>query len=274
MKLSCTLWLSHPDLSFAKSAELLSEAGYDAIEIPAVLQANPEKVRGDETKHIKTILARNNLKVSAFCLMYPKDFRHASPLAAERTRSIEYTKRLIDLASEVGAGILVWGSGYARNIPAGISKEVGMKWLLELLEQTAPYAMERHVTIVIEPLNRYETTVINTVHDAVEMASRVGSPALRVLCDTFHMNIEEASLRDSIIEAGGMLAHVHVSDSNRAIPGMGHTNFHEVFEALGRVGYDGYITVEAVLGMDISRDLVAARRYLEQFVDKRSVHGG
>jgi sugar phosphate isomerase/epimerase len=274
MKLSCTLWLSHPGLSFAKSAELLSEAGYDAIEIPAALQANPEKIKGDEIEHIKAILERNNLGVSAFCLMYPKDFRHASPLAAERTRSIEYTKRLIDLASEVGAGILVWGSGYARNIPAEISKEVGMKWLLELLEQAAAYAMERHVKIVIEPLNRYESTVINTVHDAVEMASRIGSPALRALCDTFHMNVEEASLRDSIIEAGAMLAHVHVSDSNRAIPGMGHIDFRQVFEGLRRVGYDGYITLEALLGTDVSRDLVAARRYLKQFVDERSVDRG
>lgn len=272
MKFSCTLWLSCPDLSFEKSAELVSGAGYPAIEIPAVLQANPDKLTQNDIKAIRMILERNNLEVSALCLMYPKDFCHASPFESKRSRSLEYTKKLIDLASQIGAGMLVWGSGYARNIPAGISREVGMRWLLQLLEQSARYAMERHVTIAIEPLNRYESTVINTVHDSIETVLRVCSPALTVVCDTFHMNIEEASLRDPIIEAGRLLGHLHVSDSNRAIPGKGHLNFGEVFDALRNVRYDGYVTVEAILGTDISSDLQAARRYLERFVDETLVH--
>lgn len=264
MKFSCTLWLSHPSLSFEKSAQLVSDAGYDAIEIPAALQANPDKMTEDDAKKIRTILERNNLEVSAFCVIYPRDVRHASLLASERMRSLKYTKRLIDLASNIGARILVWGSGYARNIPAGISREVGTKWLLELLEQAGRYAAERGVTIAIEPLNRYESTVINTIGDAVQMASITHSPAVRVLCDTFHMNIEEASLRDPIIEAGRMLAHVHVSDSNRAIPGKGHINFREIFGALRQIGYDGYVTLEAILGTEISSDLAAARKFLQE----------
>jgi len=273
MKLSCTLWLSFPALSFEKSARLISEAGYHAIEIPAALQANPEKMRKDDIKGIKTVMERNNLEVSGFCLMYPKDMRHASPVSSDRRTSLDYTKRLLDVASEIGARILVWGSGYARDIPAGISREVGIEWLLELLKEAGEYAIKRNVTIAIEPLNRYESNVVNTVRDAIEMASRVDSPAVRVLCDTFHMNIEETSLRDPIIEAGGMLAHVHLSDSNRAIPGRGHINFDEVFQALREIGYDGYITLEASLGRDISSDLVAARRYLEEFLSDSSIHG-
>jgi len=273
MKLSCTLWLSDSDISFERSARLISEAGYNAIGIPATLQANPEKMRKGDTERIKTVLERNNLEVSGFCLIYPKDMRHASRMPSDRRRSLDYTKRLVDVASEIGARILVWGSGYARNIPTGISREVGIEWLQGLLKEAGEYAMERDVIIAIEPLNRYESNVINTVGDAIEMALRVDSPAVRVLCDTFHMNIEETSLRDAIIEAGDMLAHVHLSNSNRAIPGRGHTNFDEVFQALRKIGYDGYITLEAILGRDIPRDLVAARRYLEEFLNESSIHG-
>jgi len=273
MKLSCTLWLSDSDISFERSARLISEAGYNAIEIPAVLQANPDKMRKDDIKRIKTVLERNNLEVSGFCLMYPKDMRHASRMSSDRRRSLDYTKRLVDVASEIGARILVWGSGYARNIPTGISREVGIEWLRGLLKEAGEYAMERDVIIAIEPLNRYESNVVNTVRDAIEMALRVNSAAVRVLCDTFHMNIEETSLRDPIIEVGGMLAHVHLSDSNRALPGRGHINFDEVFEALREIGYDGYVTLEAILGRDISRDLVAARRYLEKFSSDSLIHG-
>lgn len=266
MKLSCTLWLSHPDLSFEKSAQLISEAGYHAIEIPAALQANPLKMRKDDIEETRSILKSNNLAVSAFCLLYPKDIRHASPMASDRMRSLDYTRRLIDLASRMGARILVWGSGHARNIPKEISREAGVERLVELLKHAGRYANERDLTIAIEPLNRYESNVVNTVSEAIKIASRVDSPSVRVLCDTFHMNIEEVSLRSAIIDAGELLAHVHVSDSNRAIPGRGHINFHEVFEALGGTGYDGYITLEAILGRDISRDLAGARSYLEKFL--------
>jgi D-psicose/D-tagatose/L-ribulose 3-epimerase len=141
-----------------------------------------------------------------------------------------------------------------------------MEWLIELLKEAGEYAAERNVTFAIEPLNRYETNVANTVNEAIELARRVASPAVRVLCDTYHMNIEETSIRDAIVDAAGMLAHVHVSDNNRAIPGRAHINFDEVFSALRTIGYDGYVTLEPILGREISRDLAEAKNYLEKFL--------
>ena len=266
MKLSCTLFLCDPDLSFEKSAQLVSQAGYSAIEIPGALQANPEKITKHDVKEIRSILERTNLDVSGFCLLYPKDMRHVSPVRSKRARSLRYTKRLVDIASEVGARILVWGSGYARNIPPRIPRKVGMEWLIELLKEAGEYAAERNVTFAIEPLNRYESNVANTVGQATELAQSVASPAVRVLCDTYHMNIEEGSIRDAIVHAAGMLAHVHVSDNNRDIPGRGHINFDEVFSALRTIGYDGYVTLEPILRRDISRDLVEGKSYLQKFL--------
>ena len=96
----------------------------------------------------------------------------------------------------------------------------------------------------LEPINRYETTLVNTVAQGLELIDRVGAGNLGLLFDTFHANIEEPSLEDSLLAAGDRLFHVHVADSNRWYPGAGHLDFPRILDVLPRTGYAGFVSGE------------------------------
>ena len=111
--------------------------------------------------------------------------------------------------------------------------------------------------MLLEPINRYETNVINTVEQGLEFIERTGLGSLKLLPDTFHMNIEERSLENSIRMAGDKLGSLHLADSNRWAPGMGHLDFKGVLSALQEIGYQGPLGVEVLPEPD---DLTAARQ--------------
>jgi D-psicose/D-tagatose/L-ribulose 3-epimerase len=99
--------------------------------------------------------------------------------------------------------------------------------------------------MAIEPLNRFETHVINTVADAVRLCREVGSPALKVQVDTFHAHIEEKDSAAAIRAAGPFVGHFHASENDRGVPGTGQVAWDGVFRALKDIGYDGWVTIES-----------------------------
>jgi sugar phosphate isomerase/epimerase len=103
------------------------------------------------------------------------------------------------------------------------------------------------VALFLEPLNRYEDHMLNRVEQAVELCEAVGGPALQVMADTYHMNIEEADPVATVRDAGPRLTHVHVSDSNRYEPGAGHVDFRAVLGALREGGFEGTLAFEGRL---------------------------
>jgi sugar phosphate isomerase/epimerase len=115
---------------------------------------------------------------------------------------------------------------------------------IELVRACAEYAAPRGVPIAIEPINRYETNLINTVAEALEFIDQVGAENLVVLADSFHMNIEEQSLAGALRLAGSKLGYVHFADSNRRAAGQGHIDFHALADVLRQMGYHGYISAE------------------------------
>ena len=98
--------------------------------------------------------------------------------------------------------------------------------------------------VLIEPINRYETNFVNTGLQGLELMDEVGEPNLRLLLDTFHMNIEQVNLTTALREAGDKLGYIHFADSNRLAPGQGHIDFVEVVHTLISIGYSGFLTVE------------------------------
>ncbi len=98
--------------------------------------------------------------------------------------------------------------------------------------------------LALEPLNRYETSLINTIDEALDVIERVGEDNLGLLPDTFHMNIEEPSVEDSLRRAAGRTIHFHVADSNRWHPGAGHLDFARILRLLKDLGYDRYLSGE------------------------------
>jgi D-psicose/D-tagatose/L-ribulose 3-epimerase len=175
-----------------------------------------------------------------------RDLSHEDPTI--RRQGLDYLEFLIDLAAGIGApnvvGPMYSAVGKARMLSAD-EREQQRRWAVESIVEGAEYAGERGVRLAVEPLNRFETDLVNTAEQALELCDRVGRDNVGVLLDTFHMNIEEKSVGDAIRLAGDRLFHVHSCENDRGTPGTGHVPWPEVFGALHDIGYDGQLVTES-----------------------------
>ena len=150
---------------------------------------------------------------------------------------------IIDVAKELHSMVIIGGVrgklGQSMN-----SKQI--KLGIEALKEVAEYSNDKDVVILLEPINRYETDIINTLEEGREVISQINSPNLKLLADTFHMNIEEVSFKDSLIKVKDYLGYVHFADSNRLVPGWGHTNFLEIFKILTKIKYSGPVSIKVL----------------------------
>lgn len=162
-----------------------------------------------------------------------------------RRRAVDRIKAHIDLAAELGAAVtigLIWGR--LGREPERRASRLGAA--LDCLRECCQAAAPAGVTLLIECLNRYESDYPNTVDDCLEIIQTVGAANLRMLVDTYHMNIEESDMPAAIRRAGAFLAHVHLVDSNRRAPGYGHIDMAAIVQALARIGYNGYLSLEVL----------------------------
>jgi sugar phosphate isomerase/epimerase len=134
--------------------------------------------------------------------------------------------------------------------------------LLEALEELGKHADEQRTLVLLEPLNRYEDHMLNRVEQAVELCEAIGRPSVKVMGDLFHMNIEEDDLGEAIRQAGSHIAHVHLADSNRHLPGHGHTDFVAPLRALAKGGFSGWFALECMVAGDPNESIPACVRYL------------
>jgi len=166
----------------------------------------------------------------------------------DQVTSIEYVEALIRIAPVLGsklvAGPVYSAVGRAEFVP---DDEKRRQWELVAgnLKILADFASEHHVKLAIEPLNRYETDFINTCDQALRMIETVGSDALQVHLDTFHMNLEEKDPALAIQKAGSRLGLLHASGSDRGTPGGDQINWDRIFAALDRIHYQGDIVIES-----------------------------
>lgn len=135
--------------------------------------------------------------------------------------------------------------GLIRGIPKKEDKDSALRMLADELAALCEYAPRVGAAgLVLEPLNRYETSIVNTLAEAGDLIKKVGAKNLGILADSFHMNIEERDIATSIKKASGLVRHVHLADSNRWPPGMGHFDFEELFSALKKIGYSSFVSGE------------------------------
>jgi len=218
----------------------VADFGYDGVEIPfndlSLLDAPATR----------QALEKAGVGMTACCVMM-EGSNPCSPDAEERKRAVARLKRMVDLTGEMG-GEAVAGPLYA---PCGYMTGKGptdeeLTWCAECLSAAADHAEQADIPLAIEPLNRFETYVINTVDQALAMVERVGSPYLTVQVDTFHANIEEKDTGAAIRKVGKKhLGHFHASESDRGVPGTGQVAWEEAFAALRDLGYDKWVTIES-----------------------------
>lgn len=220
--------------------EQIKSWGADMIEL-AVFEA--EKVDATKLREALEAAGMDNCPV---CGIFPPE-RDLRGTEAQQQSSLDHVGGLIDLATEIGSSIVA-GPMYSCVGRCELYTEAEKAQHSDLiagnLEKLCAKAEKAGVTLCMEPLNRFETDCMNTLAQASAMIEKVGSPALKIHADTFHMNIEEANPAEAIRMAGDHVGHFHASGSHRGIPGTGHVDWSGIFGALKEINYSGDVCIE------------------------------
>jgi len=215
--------------------------GFDTVEIAIDDPANVDPVK------VKKALDKAGIVCGSVCGCFGPD-RDLRGTAAAQRNSLAYMKKCIDAMVVLDCpsfiGPVYSAVGRAEAVePADYKKQWAT--VVKNLKKICAYAEKKGKRICMEPLNRFETDFINTVDQALKMVKDVGSPALKIHLDTFHMNIEEKCQCDAIRKAGKHLGHVHACGSDRGTPGNDHICWESIAKALKAVKYKGDVVIES-----------------------------
>jgi sugar phosphate isomerase/epimerase len=215
--------------------------GYDGIEL-ALARASDVDVSS-----MLAILAGSGMELAAVSTGRVFAEQHVwltNPDEANRRQAVAILKELIDVAAALGTSRV--NIGRVRGfVNAGDPTEAAEARFIEAITECADYALPAGIDILLEPVNRYEINYINNVFpEGIALINQLNCSNVKLMPDVFHMNIEDASIADSLMAAGSKVGYVHLADSNRWAPGQGHTDFPAIITALRSIGYDDYVTVE------------------------------
>ena len=225
------------DLDLACAAA--AKEGFDAVEIfpPDPAAVSPVRIR--------ELMKRHGLAVAAVGTgagWVKHKLRMTDPDPAARQQAREFIAGIVDVAGQLGAPAII-GSMQGR-FADGVTREQALDWLATELIWLADRARGQGQALLYEPLNRYETNLLNRSTDAAAFLEQRGLTNVKLLCDLFHMNIEEADIAATLRAVGPHVGHVHFADSNRQAMGLGHTDMAPVVVALREIGYNGYLSAE------------------------------
>ncbi len=249
--------------TFSERLQKAARLGYDGVELMVV---RPGQL---DARAIHTQISESGLAVVAIAsgAIYLVD--KLTLLASDVEVSRQATVRLhalIDFAAALEAPLVTIGSFRGRLAWAG--GQPARKRLIEILQVAAEKGAERGVRLVLEPLNRYESDLLNNADEGLALIAEVGHSHLGLLLDTYHVNIEEASLTEPFRQgiAAGKLWHVHLGDSNRLPPGEGHLDFPSIIATLREMDYQGYLSAELLARPDPDTAAEATIAYMRQVV--------
>jgi D-psicose/D-tagatose/L-ribulose 3-epimerase len=242
--LGASTWLWTSPLTTEMAEQLLPKIaglGFAAVELPL------ENLELLDARRIRTVLTDHGLLPSVCGVFGPgRDLTNPDPTVRQAT--LDYVARALDFTVEVD-GLTLCGPLYAevgkrRPLPAHQRRA---EWDLAVqgVRQACELAGARGRKIAIEPINRFETDLVNTVADAVRLARAVDHPSAGVMVDSFHLTIEETDLEQAVRTAGDLLCHVQVSENHRGIPGTGLTDWGAFRRGLDAVGYRGLVVIES-----------------------------
>jgi|SRR5688572_16045008 len=238
------------------------DAGWDFIEesVQALLQA----LEPDERWTGRERAASAALPILSANMLVPASLRITGPDVAKE-RLAAYMRIVLRRADALDTRTLVFGAGGARNVPDGFPRITAAEQITEFVRTSAAVAGDYGVTIVIEPLNRGECNIINSVSEAMKYVAAVGHPNLKCLVDSYHFWMEDEPLEE-LRTAMPSIRHVHVADkTGRTPPGeSGQSDYRPFFAVLKEGGYDGLISVEAK-----SFDVASSGRRVLNFLRKQ-----
>ncbi len=223
-------------------APLIRDAGFDYLELPVgtLMSAADE----DAYRRIMHEVLAVGLPIEACNVFIPATLKITGP-HVEREPLWHYAATALQRMGEIGVRICVFGSGGARSIPEGFDRATAGDQLATFLDHVQETSVRHGVRVVIEPLNRGESNVFNSVAESDEFTQSRGLSGIGVLADLYHLSVEGETY-DGMVAAGDRLGHVHVADADRSAPGEGAaTDYAGFFQTLKRMGYPGAVSIEA-----------------------------
>lgn len=244
IKVGMNLLLWSDNANYREHSHLLDfckEVGFDGVEfnVGVVHDAEDCVKFGEHAKEL-------GLDVTTVATFDPSVCNPISPDPAMRAKVFPEFKRCIDLSIALGSklicGPLFQGLGYFSGARP---TQQEWDWSIETMRPCFEYAQSKGITVAVEPINRFECYLLNTVADGVRYVKEINLDNVGLLVDTMHSNIEELDMAKSYREALPYIKHVHISENDRGVPGTGHACGKEIFDVFKEGGYDGYLTIEA-----------------------------
>jgi sugar phosphate isomerase/epimerase len=224
---------------FEANVAKIADWGYDGVELAI---RDPRLVDADELLRVVSVHGLEVPAIGTGQAWGEEGLSFTDPNPEVRAVAIQRVCDHVPFAARTGAVIII---GLLRGIvKPGVGHDQAYAWLVEALQRCSAAAAPDGVRLVLEPINRYETTLINNVEQGLALIETVGADNFGLLLDTFHMNIEEPVIEDSIRACGDRIFHFHVADSNRWYPGAGHLDFKSILDTLFATGYQGYVSGE------------------------------
>jgi sugar phosphate isomerase/epimerase len=257
-----------PGDTFAEKLSKIAAFGFEGVEVRLL----EEDMHPKKLDDILKALEESQIKPSS-TVCITKGFM--VPLDSKENLEIKLgsARASLDVSARLGVGVFVTPEYRPQNpLPlwdgpkpmTSLEKEL----LYTLMAEVAEYAEKVNTLALLEPINRYENHFYYRIQDVMELIDKVASNRLKIVMDFFHMNLEEPDIPESILKGAGYIQHVQLGDSNRLLPGRGHTDFVSGFAALRQIGYDGYMALECQVPKNPSEELPECVHYLSQCLEK------
>jgi len=220
--------------------EALEKNGFDFVEAEVSLVA-PEGALED-FKSFKKRMSSYSIKPEVFSAFVPPDLKVVGP-GVEKERLKRYLALSFYRAREVGGEVIIWGSGSSRSYPVHYPQAEASKQIEEFLNWAADLARESGIHLAIEPMNKGESNMINSLQEALTFVNKMNRQEIKVMVDFYHMMMEKEKL--TIVEScKGKIIHVHLSDKDRRCPGDGDYPFYDLFKMMKNIDYQSRISLE------------------------------
>ncbi len=213
--------------------------GFDGVEL---FLPGPDFISSEETK---ALASRHDLLIASVGTgggMVRHGLSLTDPRASKRREALDFILGMIDFGGRLGAPAIL--GSMQGNWSGEVDRVQALEWLAQALRTAGKHAGQHGVGFLYEPLNRYETNLINRLSQGARFIEAYQLDNIFLLADLFHMNIEETDLAQAILEAGPKIGHVHFADSNRRAMGFGHSDPAPIVAALRQIGYNGFLSAE------------------------------
>ncbi len=244
------------DPEFISNLQTLQNHGFFGVELN-IAHAGKANI-----SDITAFLDQFNLKMTMFAsglTAKTLGLSLSSPDPAARRRAVDHCRHFIQQLSGFDMGLII---GFLKGPPSQNPGQAKADFAASL-EQISPMAERYQVPVLIEATNRYESSVANTLEDAMRLIAPLKNPCFQILPDTFHMHIEEIDSGAALFRFSDLYHSVHISDNTRFFPGLGAIDFREVFNTLKKIGFKGQLAIEGNIRDSFQKDIEISMAYLE-----------